>query len=78
MMCIICKEKTDKPIRAAIWHFRPLDLEQTRWFYGTVRSFGIVAGMTLISPLLNTLVYWRYRKARLTSQFCALEDVGNE
>ena len=76
--CIICGEKL-KPnsnrLTAALWHFRPLELKQWPWFRGTVKHCGISSAISLMSPLYNTLRHWKYRKAKLTSQFCALDDV---
>ncbi|MDE2104486.1 MAG: hypothetical protein KGL39_45040 [Patescibacteria group bacterium] len=75
--CIICGEKL-KPgsnrLMSAFWHFRPLEWKQRPWFRGTLKRFGISAAIGLMSPLYNTLRHWKYRKAKLTSQFCALDD----
>ncbi len=80
MNCVICGEKLKhgNQLTAALWHFRPLDWGQRKWLFGTWRTFGLRGAITLISPAINTLVNWKYRKARLTSQFCALDDLDNK
>jgi len=76
--CKICGEKL-KPnsnrLMAALWHFRPLEWKQWPWFRGTLKQFGLDAAICLMSPAYNTLRHWKYRNAKLTSQFCALDDV---
>lgn len=63
--CIICGEKTERPIAAAVEHFRPIDWEQRHWVKGTFKAFGWSAALTLMFPFLNTILHWKYRKMRL-------------
>lgn len=48
----------------------PLDWSQRHFIRGNINAFGLRHGLwvsvTLMSPLLNTLVYWRYRSYGLT------------
>lgn len=64
--CIICGEKTARPFAAAVWHFRPIDWEQRKWVKGTFKTFGLNTTLTLMLPFFNTLLYWKYRKMRLS------------
>lgn len=73
--CCICGESTSKPLRAIWEHLAPIDWSQMSWFRGTFKACGLSAAVTLISPLLNTVLHWKYRKMRLTAPFCALDDL---
>ncbi len=77
--CKICGEKL-KPnsnrLSAALWHFRLIERKQWPWFRGTMELFGLDAAICLMSPIYNTFRHWKRRKAKLTSQFCALDDTS--
>lgn len=75
--CLICGCKTTQPIAALMEHLRPLTLEHKMFWRGTYQTLGLRAALTLASPLLNTILTWKYRKHRLTAQFNALDDVPN-
>jgi hypothetical protein len=65
--CLICGELTDKPIEAVWWHLRPLE-NPSIWrgfVIGTYRQFGLCSVITLLSPILNTIIHWKYRYHRL-------------
>lgn len=70
--CVICDEKTNRPIAAAIDHFRLVEWNQWRYWRGNFTAFGWISGLkanlTLSFPILNTLWNWKHRKARLHSQ----------
>ncbi len=67
--CLVCGEVSAKWIQATIWHFRPIDWEQRGFIRGNFKTFGAWGGLranvTLLFPFLNTLLNWKYRKARL-------------
>lgn len=63
--CLICGEKTKRPILATLMHFRLIDFDQWAFVRGTYESFGLRSVLTLVSPLANTLLNWRHRKSRL-------------
>jgi len=67
--CIVCGEKTDRPIAAALRHFRLVDWGQWQYWPGNIRAFGFWTGLksaiTLSFPIINTLWNWKYRKSRL-------------
>jgi hypothetical protein len=67
--CIICGAETTRPIVAALWHFRPFEWHGKSYITGNVRMFGFWGGMraslTLYFPVINTLVNWKHRRARL-------------
>jgi hypothetical protein len=75
--CLICGDRTKRPIAAVLEHFRPLDWKQRSYAPGTFRIFGIRAAVTLMSPMLNTILNWRYRRHRLEAPFCALDELPN-
>lgn len=79
-ICVICGEQIGSSASrtvAALWHFRPIERRSVWYGYlrGTYQVIGLRAALTLLSPLLNTVLNWKYRKARLTSQFNALDDL---
>lgn len=65
--CVICGDPTDKPLDAAWWHLRPIENPREWWGFigGTYANFGLRSVVTLISPLLNTIIHWKYRFHRL-------------
>lgn len=63
--CPICGDNTDNPLIATFMHFRLIDFAQFSFVRGTFRTFGLREALTLICPLANTLIHWKYRKARL-------------
>jgi hypothetical protein len=65
MKCPICDDNTKSPIIAALWHFRLIDFDQWAYVRGTWQTFGFRAVLTLVSPICNTLINWKHRKARL-------------
>lgn len=70
MRCVICGDQTDRPIRAALSHFRLYESGNWKWLRGNVEVFGwrqgFVATLGLVCPAFNTLRNWRHRKSRLT------------
>lgn len=46
-------------------NFRPLTLEHKFYWYGTWKCGGLRAVLTLMSPLLNTVLNWKYRNYQL-------------
>jgi hypothetical protein len=76
--CLVCGEiikPKSSQVLAALWHFRPLYLSQRSWFWGTLKKFGLLTAVCLMSPLVNILWNWKYRRSRLTSQFLAIDDL---
>lgn len=65
--CPICGEPTNEVIVSTLWHFRPIQSPKVWWDFvtGTYRNFGVIAVVTLVSPLLNTIIHWKYRRDRL-------------
>jgi len=67
--CIVCGEKTDRPILAALAHFKLVEWRQWRFWIGNFRTFGFWMGLkgslTLSFPIVNTIWNWKYRKMRL-------------
>lgn len=67
--CLICGEKIDRPFAATVEHFRPIDLGQWPYVIGNFRTFGLWSGLhanvTLLSPVINTILHWKHRKSRL-------------
>jgi hypothetical protein len=67
--CIICDQPTTRPVLEALWHFRLVDWNQWQFWRGNINTFGLASGMRsnlcLSFPILNTLLNWKYRKARL-------------
>lgn len=65
--CLVCGEPTVCPIRAILWHFRPIEHPRVWFGYlrGTYRLFGLRSVVTLVSPFLNTVIHWKYRHHRL-------------
>ena len=75
--CLFCGEilkPNSNRLLAALWHFRPFEKKQLPWFKGTRQHFGLSAAMATISPLYNALRHWKYRRAKLASQFHSLDD----
>lgn len=67
--CIICGDNTSRPIVAALYHFRLYEGGNWQWMRGNMQMSGRWRGfwstMYLVCPLLNTLRFWKYRKATL-------------
>jgi len=65
--CLICGDATPKPIEALWFHLQPIDLgsDNFRTAKGTYRAFGLRAVICNFSPLLNTIIHWKYRYHRL-------------
>ena len=73
--CLICGDRTRKPVRAVLEHLALWDWKHSRGcLLGTYRTFGFVAALTLFCPLACTLIYWRHRKAKLQFEFCGDES----
>lgn len=70
MKCLICGEPSEKPIRSTFSHLWLYVPGQWKYLRGNVRMFGLWDGfwgtVYLVSPLLNTLRHWKYRKHRLS------------
>jgi hypothetical protein len=70
--CIICGEKTKRPLAAVVEHFRPIDWSQRHYLRGNFKVFGFWSGLraniTLMFPIVNTLWNWKQRKATLDLQ----------
>lgn len=67
--CLVCGDKTAKPILATLYHFRLYESGNWKWFKGNMATFGKWDGfwsaLCLVCPLFNTLRNWKYRKATL-------------
>ena len=63
--CPVCGDETHAPVRAALWHFRLLDLEHKSFWTETRKTFGLLAALCLASPLVNILVNWKHRRSKL-------------
>ena len=67
--CPICGSKTPRPILAALEHFKVWELNQLKYMRGNIKAFGLVDGFMatiyLMSPIINTLRHWKYRKHHL-------------
>lgn len=67
--CIVCGDRTHRPIAAALNHFRLYEGGNWRWFKGNMATFGKWDGfwstIGLICPLFTTIRHWKYRKAQL-------------
>jgi len=64
--CAICGDRTEKPLLAALYHFRLVEFGQWKFWRGNFKTFGFWNGLrsnlTLSFPILNTLIHWKYRK----------------
>ena len=67
--CLVCGEESKRWFAATVWHFRPIDWEQRHYVLGNFRTFGFWSGLrsnvTLLFPVMNTLLNWRVRKHRI-------------
>jgi hypothetical protein len=71
--CFICHSQVKEGMLLArtsafVEHFYPIDFSELReWrvLKGTYSIFGLRAALTLVSPLLNTILNWKYRKHHL-------------
>jgi hypothetical protein len=67
--CIVCGDRTHMPIAAALEHFKLYRGGQWRWLKGNMAMAGRWSGFWstcyLAFPILNTLRFWKYRKATL-------------
>ena len=56
--------------RIELRELKPLDWQQRHYIRGNIRTFGfwgsIKANITLMSPLLNMILNWKYRDWKLT------------
>jgi hypothetical protein len=48
-----------------LYELKPIAFNQFKFFKGTYKTFGLRATLTLISPLLNTIINWKWRSYRL-------------
>ena len=67
--CIVCGDETKRPIAATLSHFILYQQGQWAFLKGNIDVFGwrngIMSTLYLICPALNTIRFWKYRKARL-------------
>lgn len=47
------------------WELRLFAREDREFFNGTLKTFGLRAALTMISPLLNTILNFKYRNKSL-------------
>ena len=78
MKCWICGEETKK-LWPALWeHLKPIDWEGRYFIKGNYQTFGLRSVITLMSPLLNTIIHWKYRKHRLRIEpFSGVKEVSS-
>ena len=64
--CLICGEKTKRPIAATLWHIRLYKRGAWRFLRGNMATFGALSGVLgtiyLAFPIVNTLRHWKYRR----------------
>jgi hypothetical protein len=58
--CYICKGESNKPVLDALHHFKLINFVQLEFIKGTYQTFGLRSVLTLVSPLLNTILNWRH------------------
>lgn len=67
--CAICGDETIHPFAAFVQHFRPYAGGNWGYVVGNCKTFGFWSGMrsnlTLLSPVMNTIIHWKYRKMKL-------------
>ena len=67
--CPVCHDKTDRPIAAALHHFRLWESGMWRYLRGNCKQFGLRSGILsficLKCPAFNTLWHWKHRRSRL-------------
>ena len=70
------REKYNKWVR--IWdEWKPIELWGSPWKYWNGNmQFGIMANITLWSPLINKLYHWKYRNMRLDIQHTTKDTLG--
>lgn len=71
--CLICGQKTNNPILAALSHFYLYESGMTKYLKGNIKMFGFWRGLnatlSLICPAYNTIKNWKYRKSSLNIPF---------
>lgn len=67
--CIVCGDNTQRPIAAALEHFRLYERGNWKYLRGNMGQFGRWSGfmgtLCLCFPIFNTLRHWKLRKAAL-------------
>ena len=46
-------------------NLKPIDRSMFKYFRGTFARFGLRSALTTVSPLLNTILNWKYRNWEL-------------
>lgn len=46
-------------------NLKPITFKHLKFWHGTYKIFGIRSLLTLMSPLLNTIIHWKYRHMHL-------------